>query len=125
MIYEDRDLVTQHILDQHSKVCKNIMYGKPREYQCETCHIMFLKPTQHKLHICGILPPFLRPEKKAEKRTETCPVCKDSYEGYEQLILHYAKSHATEPQFFCDQCDFVSTHSTRVREHKNPLIAHV
>ena len=119
-IYDQREEVREHILTQHSEVCNDsIMYGRPREHQCEKCHICFRSKPQFKHHVCGILPPFLRPRSLGgPKERETCPECKETFKDYLGLCNHYNSAHRKAPLHPCDQCDFVGYHRRGLLLHK-------
>ena len=93
------------------------MFGKPLDYQCDQCQMMFKDEESLKMHICGLVPPFWHGESVfAEQK---CPKCDKTLSNYRHLLNHYALTHREEKKFECDQCDFSTFTGVKLRQHKS------
>ena len=96
--------VQEHIKSQHNVKVNPHMYGRPLNYQCNECKLMFKSEDMLKLHICGTVPPSWLGVKTSDKKQ--CPKCDKVFINYRRLLEHHASTHTIEKKFKCDKCDF-------------------
>lgn len=110
-------LVQKHIETEHNLQYNTRLFGKPRDFKCELCHIVHKDEEQLKMHICGIIPPDWTGGTLLSK--QKCPKCDLELSTYKSLLEHYARMHSEEKKFNCDKCDFQAATMKQLRDHKS------
>ena len=141
----DSKQIIEHITKNHFEAVKKSMYGKPLDFQCQKCNVMFKTGGALGLHQCGILPPRWTGDYFGAKR---CHICEKAFKRRYDLLSHITKVHNKEKNFACAHCDYKASvpflltkhlrrmHSQQARAHlcqdcgaqfteKTYLLAHI
>ena len=97
--------IKEHLTTIHFGFRK-IHYGRPRDFQCQVCHIMFETEENLEKHNCSSDPEFL-----TKDRGNKCNKCNEVFSRREALVNHNRIFHITEKgniRFTFHNIDFIS-----------------